>query len=158
MRRVLTYWHKHKSQAENHQHCLSFLQQNPTWCIKNWLWNKQNTHPYVPEIIPSPWLMNTPYPLVVPITHENLLWIPVNIIVKIRVLKDLLDPIHDWLSNDVHCSFQVLKFDSNWSGFKLIYSSQYMEQQREEWNILPFVDKLVAWSSILYIWFAFWEW
>ena len=88
-------------------------------------------------------------------SDKNFFRIPVNVAIKIGVLKNFFYPVHDHFSMDVHHPFEVAKFNCNWCCFKLICSSQCMAHQGEEGNILAFVDKLVAWSSILYICFAF---
>ena len=112
-------------------------------------------HPCIPEIIPSPWLIDAPYPSTITMLDKNPFGIPVNVAIKIGVLKDFFYPVHDWFSMDFHHLLEVAKLNCDRCCFKLINSSQCAAHWGEEGKVLAFIDKLVAWSSILYICFAF---
>ena len=68
-------------------------------------------HPCIPEIIPSPWLINVLYPSVITMLDKNLFGIPVNVVIKIGVLKDLFYPVHGWFSTDFHCPLEVAELN-----------------------------------------------
>src|SRR5260370_34202122 len=70
-------------------------------------------NPCIPEFIPSPWLIDALYPSTIAMLDKNFFRIPVNVAIKIGVLKNFFYPVHDRFSMDVHHLFEVAEFNCN---------------------------------------------